>query len=804
MTHHASASTASAGKSHTKRTRLIGLVGNPNSGKTTLFNRLTGLRHKVANYPGVTVERREGRMQGHDAIRIVDLPGCYSLTPRSPDELIARDVLMGWVDGAEPLDGVVVVVDASNLERNLFLASQVAELNLPTLIVCNMMDVVSGRGDAIDLELLSERLGAPVVGTVGSTGVGVDALRSAIDRMVDSTDRSGDEADWQPSESKGIGSLSWQPPHPTLSPKKGAGKAKADGGEGKEAAGGGAENRDKASKGARPAAWHQDERLRRTTSEVAQLVRDHRLIGPAATDALSLLLLSPGALNREDVAHIHLPEACRKTLAAIHERVHAETDGRASAFMHAIQARYAWLSRVVDEVQTRAPEKVTISDKIDRVATHKVWGMAVFAAMMGLIFLSIFSWAEPLMDGIETVMGLMADGVYALLGAGMLRDLLIDGVIAGMGNVVVFFPQICILFLFLALLEDSGYMARAAFVMDRVMAGAGLHGRSFIPLLSSYACAVPAIMATRTIENRRDRLTTILVAPLMSCSARLPIYILMISALFPGNPWLRAGIMFAMYALGTVTALLMARLFKRTILKGPAPSFIMELPPYRMPQIGTALRHMWDRSKLFLTEAGTIIVAISVVLWALAYFPRMETNGVANGAGSPVGRVSPAADEEDAAGVAAIPSPVTAPGEQLRQSYMGRFGRFIEPLIEPLGFDWKIGIGLTASFAAREVFVATMAVVYGVEDDADVESSPLREQIRNAAWPDGRKVYTPLVGISLMVFYVLACQCMSTLAIVRRETASWRWPIFMFAYMTALAYAGSFVVYQGGRLFGWG
>ncbi len=393
---------------------------------------------------------------------------------------------------------------------------------------------------------------------------------------------------------------------------------------------------------------------------------------------------------------------------------------------------------------------------------------------MLVMLLAVNSWSAPIMNAIDWSIGRIGEGVASAFGPGVLTDLLVDGVIAGAGNVVVFFPQICILFLFIAVLEDSGYMARVAFVMDRVMSKVGLHGKSFIPLFSSFACAVPAIMATRTIENHRDRLTTMLVAPLMSCSARLPIYIILISALFGANVWAEVGILFAMYGLGLVTALVVAMVLKRTLLRGPAPSFILELPPYRMPRIGTALRNMWDRSRLFLTQAGSVILAMSVVLWALAYFPRAAETS---------------ADD---------------PGLQLRQSYMGRIGRVLEPIIEPLGFDWKIGVGLTASFAAREVFVATMGVVYGVGDEVDEESVPLRQRIAAATWPDGRKVFTPLVGISLMVFYVLACQCMSTIAVVRRETGGWRWPVFMFTYMTTLAYVASLIVYQGGSALGLG
>ncbi len=692
-----------------RTTKLIALIGNPNCGKTTVFNHLTGLRHKVGNYPGVTVERREGTMTGSDTVRLLDLPGCYSLTPRSLDERVARDALLGWADGVEQPDGVIVIVDASNLERNLFLATQIIELNLPTIIVCNMMDCVEQRGHQIDLERLGRELGVPVIPAVASTGRGMDELRAAVEALAE------------------------QPP--------------------------------------RPIRWSADELYEQAAAEIQSAIALNGSDLDLSITPITPLLLSPAVLDRNDAAYIAFPPPVCEALADIHNRYAA--NGQPTPVTAAITARYAWIGDVVDAVFIRAADgEATFSDRLDRILTHKVWGLAIFSALMGTMFLAIFSWAGPLMDGIDWLVNSIASAAAEAIGPGILSDLLVDGVIAGAGNVVVFFPQICILFLCISLMEDSGYMARVAFVMDRVMSGAGLHGKSFIPLMSSFACAVPAIMATRTIENRRDRLTTLLVAPLMSCSARLPVYILMISALFGGNIWLKTGIMLSMYALGTATALLMAGLFKRTILKGPTPTFIMELPPYRMPQLATAMRHMWDRSKYFLTQAGTIILAISIVLWALAYFPRAPESVAAQ------------------------------PGGQLRQSYMGQVGRALEPIIEPLGFDWKIGVGLAGSFAAREVFVATMGVVYGIEGKADERSAPLREQIVDASWPDGRKVYTPLVGISLMVYYVLACQCMSTLAVVRRETHSWRWPAFMFAYMTALAYAASFVVYQGGRAMG--
>ncbi len=692
------------------RTKRIALIGNPNSGKSTVFNRLTGLRQKVANYPGVTVERHEGVMTGTDGTRLLDLPGGYSLTPRSVDQRIARDALMGWTANEDPPDGVVVVVDASNLERNLYLATQAIELNLPTIVVCNMLDAVRNRGDSLDLDKLAERIGATVIGTVASTGEGIDRLKAAITGL--------------------------------------SGCAKRDHGG--------------------PVAH----RLKSIAEPVRQLLTTHNLVGSVMVDAVAELLLSPAVLDQTAPEYADLPAPFRTALADIHRQAGLDRD--ATALAEAVQARYRWLSEVVDEVLIRAPaSKPSLADRWDHLTTHPVWGLTIFAATMMVMFLAVFSWCVPVMDLIDAAVAATGAAVAALLGDGLFTDLLVDGVIAGAGNVVVFFPQICILFLFIAVLEDSGYMARVAFIMDRLMCKVGLHGKSFIPLLSSFACAVPAIMATRTIENRRDRLTTMLVAPLMSCSARLPIYIILITALFGDSLWLKIGIIFGMYALGTVTALLVAMVLKRTLFKGPTPTFILELPPYRMPRIGTALRNMWDRSKIFLTQAGTIILAFSVVLWALAYYPRPSQTA----------------------------APLS-PGEQLQNSYMGRIGRFIEPAVEPLGFDWKIGIGLASSFAAREVFIATMGVVYGVADDADENSLPLRQRIAADTWPDGRRVFTPLVGISLMVFYVLACQCMSTLAIVRRETGTWRWPIFMFTYMTILAYLASLTVYQTGKALG--
>ena len=417
-------------------------------------------------------------------------------------------------------------------------------------------------------------------------------------------------------------------------------------------------------------------------------------------------------------------------------------------------------------------DAISISDKLDGVLTHRIWGWVAFLGMMTLMFFCIFTIAQVPMDWIKDGTKALGGWVGAHLPDGDLRSLLTDGIIAGVGNVVVFLPQILILYFFLGILEDTGYMARAAFIMDRLMSRVGLHGKSFIPMLSSFACAIPGIMATRTIENRKDRLVTILVAPLMSCSARLPVYAIMIAVLIPvASALQKAGIMLSMYLLGIVAAFSMAWLFKKTLLRGETPMLLLEMPPYRVPAWKTIVIRMWERAGLFLRRAGTVILALSVLLWALVTYPK------------------PA-------------DPQASKAEALAHSIAGRMGHAIEPVIAPLGYDWKIGIGLIGSFAAREVFVGTMSIVYSVENENEEDITPLRDSMLAEKRADGTPVFTSLVCIGLMVFYVLAMQCISTVAIVRRETNSWRWPLFQVGYMTALAWLGALIVYQGGRLLG--
>ena len=741
------------------------LTGNPNCGKTTLFNALTGLRGRVGNYAGVTVERKEGAMFGADAahpVDVLDLPGTYSLSPQSLDEQIARDVLFQRLADVPAPGLVVVVVDASNLQRNLYYATQVIELGHPTLLALNMVDVARENGHEIDFDGLSAALGVPVIPLIARDGEGVEELKEAVKRFA--TGRAS--------------------PPPRAEPRSFQELPEAFG---REAS---------AIRGQLAGMFPHRDRL--ASAEALLILSDDKVL----------------AAHPEQY-----PPAVRQAVAASRTRLEASgVDWRSAA----IEARYARVSAIAQHVTVESlVEGENFSDRVDRVLTHRVWGLLVFVGIMFSMFVSIFVFAQLPMDALDVGVGWLADRVGSALGAGDLQDLLVNGVIKGVGAVVVFLPQICLLFLFISLLEDTGYMARAAFLMDRLMSRVGLHGKSFIPMLSSFACAIPGIMATRTIESPKDRLVTILIAPLMSCSARLPVYTVLIAACVGGGALRRGMVLTAMYLLGIVGALGMAWIFKRTLLKGEPPPLILELPPYKRPGVKTVLRHMWDRSKLFLRRAGTVILGINVLLWFLVTYPKVPP--VAGGTPQPAsGPVSQKAGEDAAKAVASGPlagsplRPEETPGQvdalenersgdQLRHSFAGRLGHMIEPAIRPLGFDWKIGIGIVASFAAREVFVSTMSVVYNVgEVDAGdrVATAGLAETLRGEKREDGTRVYTALTGITLMVFYVFAMQCVSTIAIVRRETNSWKWPLFQFVYMTALAWGLAFVTYQGGKLLG--
>ena len=740
-------------------TTYVVLTGNPNCGKTTLFNVLTGMRARVGNYSGVTVERKEGRLLGTvppNPVMILDLPGTYSLSPQSLDEQISRDVLFNRLPDV-PVPGlVVVVVDASNLQRNLYYATQVIELGYPTIIALNMTDVAEANGLKVNEAALSAELGVPVYPLIASTGQGISTLREGIRAQIVQT---------RAAESSPLASLNEPARFADLPPE-----------------------------------------MEEDVEELAELLarsraeRHHRV----SPEAEALLLLTD-----EKAVHSASEEI---TSFIARSRSELETQGvdwRSAA----IEGRYARLAEIQEKVLTEDfVSEETFSDKLDRVLTHKFWGMLIFVGIMALMFQTIFSLASYPMDMIDAGVGWLGETVGGMLAPGDLRSLLVDGVIAGVGAVVIFLPQICLLFLFIGLLEDTGYMARAAFLMDRLMSKVGLHGKSFIPMLSSFACAIPGIMATRTIETPKDRLVTILVAPLMSCSARLPVYTLLIAACIPqrkvfGIFGLQGLTMLSMYLLGIVMALLMAWFFKKTILKGEPPLLIMELPPYKKPVVRVVLRHMWERSRVFLRRAGTVILGISIILWFLATYPRgggVEQEYALKRQAVEAAMPSNAPGAEAYAAEKALHLETLQKeeaGEKLRHSFAGQLGHLIEPLIKPVGFDWKIGIGLVSSFAAREVFVSTMSTVYNI-GSGDAESETVAQTLREQRRPDGTRVYTPLVGITLMVFYVLALQCVSTIAIVRRETNSWKWPIFQWAYMGALAWVLSFITYQGGRLLG--
>jgi ferrous iron transport protein B len=731
------------------------LTGNPNCGKTTLFNALTGLRAKVGNYAGVTVERKEGRLLGAPAeanIRVLDLPGTYSLSPQSLDEQISRDVLLNRLPELPAPDVIVVVVDASNLERNLYYVTQVIELGHRTIIALNMVDVAESNGLRVDEKKLASALGVPVVPVVACDGKGVPELRGEIVAMIRS------RMEIKPR-------LFCQLP--------GLFRIEAVG----------------------------------LADLLAETFQGRRL--QATAEALLLLSNEKALASSKE----HYPQRIQEAVAAARKRLEGHgIDWRGAP----IEWRYARIAEIQRAATSElAPPGETLSDKMDRVLTHKVWGTLIFIGIMTLIFQSIFTFANVPMDGLKALVKWVGGEVGALIPPGDFRSLLVDGVIAGVGAVVVFLPQILLLFLFIGFLEDTGYMARAAFLMDRLMSKVGLHGKSFIPMLSSFACAIPGIMATRTIETPKDRLVTILVAPLMSCSARLPVYTLLIGACIPDIKvlgWLKlAGLtMLGMYLLGIVVALLMAWLFKKTLLRGETPMLIMELPPYKRPVFKVVLRHMWDRSKLFLRRAGTVILGINILLWFLATYPRSSAIGrefaakrdaIKNGASQNIPGGS--ADSARSEGLAALDK--QEGGANLSYSFAGRMGRAIEPVIAPLGFDWKMGIGIITSFAAREVFVSTMSTVYNVGDYDESESgmNDLQKTLREQRRADGTPVYTALTAVTLMVFYVFALQCASTVAVVRRETNSWKWPIFQWLYMGVLAWGLAFLTFQGGRMMGW-
>ncbi len=688
----------------TQDSHWVALVGNPNCGKTAIFNLLTGLNQKVSNYPGITVEKKVGTVytQGEKTFNLLDFPGTYSLSAESFDEQIVSDQVLSWAKGENPPAVIVSVVDASNLSRNLYLTTQLLDLDIPTIVVLNMMDQLKDSSQ-IEIQKLKKELGVSAVVPISAKmNWGLDALKSAIQKSLVNLAQTNHQSQW----------------------------------------------------------------INQDISDQIKLLIEPDFSSSKFAAAHALRRISRNeSLNGED-SHI---EAIRNSILELGYN----TDTLEATL------RYKWIDGILPFVQPKIRTKIqkeTPSERWDKILTHPWMGPAIFMAILYFIFQSIFTWASTPMDWIQAGIDNISIFVLSNMSPGMLRDILVEGIIGGVGAIVIFLPQILILSFFLTVLEDTGYMARVAFMLDKSMTKMGLHGKSILPLMSAYACAIPGIMSTRTIDSWKERLVTILILPLMSCSARLPVYTLLISAFIPpitvgGYFNLQGLTLVVMYFLGTVTALIMAKIFSRFIKEKSSSSFVMELPPYRVPITRSVIRQVFIRGKLFLVNAGKIIMAISILLWFLASFPKVDSS---------LTDINP-----------------------IHHSYAGKIGHAIEPVIRPLGFDWKIGIGLLTSFAAREVMVSTMATIYNVEDRGD-ETVNLREAMRNDVdEKTGVPVYTPLIALALMVFYVFAAQCMATFAIVRQETNSWKWPLFMIAYLTILAYAGAFIVYRGGLLLGY-
>ena len=704
----------------------IAVTGNPNSGKSTLFNRLTGLRQRTGNYPGVTVEKHVGTVRIDDvAVELIDLPGMFTLSAHSAEERIAADVVLGRIPDMQQPAGILVVVDTTHLYQGLYLVHQLMELELPLLIALTMTDAADASGIRVDIDALQRRLGGVAVcPVVATTGQGMSALRSAIAAL--------------PGMAK--------PKPPTL--------------------------------------W---EELSAASEELA---RD--LPATVSRVAIERALIDLNSDLAEEVAN-HLGNSGAERLAKIRQRVFGAEPPLAIEARH----RYTWVREVLSEVQHTVPAITNWGSRLASFMNRPLPGTIGLFAVMALVFQAVFAWATPLMDAIAAGSVLLGALVTSNLPDGPVSSFLADGIIAGVGSVIVFLPQIMILFLFIICLEDSGYLARAAYLMDRAMRSVGLSGQSIIPMVSSFACAVPGIMATRVIPDRRDRIATIMAAPFMTCSARLPVYALLIAAFVPAQNvgWfnLQGMVLFGLYMLGIVAGLLTALILKKTALHGPKPTFALMLPEFRRPNLQTVMMQLLGRVQIFLKRAGTIIFAVAVVVWALAYYPRsgviaaelaqQQSNAMTSLSGEALDEALSRFSNEAAAA-------------QLEQSWLGRAGKAIEPAFSPLGWDWKISAAVIAGFPAREVVIAVLGTVYAVGGEAD--ESTLAGRLKSAKWPDGRAVYTLPMVFGLLIFYACCLQCAATLAVIRRETNGWRWPIFAWVYMTSIGYLGALLVFQLG------
>jgi ferrous iron transport protein B len=710
---------------------VVALIGNPNTGKSTVFNGLTGLKQKTANYPGVTVERHTGIIEvGGRNTTLVDLPGTYSLTAQSPDEMIAIDVLLGLVESLARPKAILAVADATNLRRNLFLVTQLAELDIPVVLAVNMIDLAHKKGIEIDCERLADALGIHVVPIVANDRTGFDQMERALAEAID--ERPSARAVLMPDV-----------------------HAAAD------------------------RIWHKldDAGRHLTPYEVERALIDAHGFAERRFELIA------GEQLFIELEELRMKLSTGSSLAAIEAKL-----------------RYGLIDKALENVETRHERNITFGERLDSVTNRPVISVILFVMVMATVFQAVFSWATPLMDLIDGIATSLSNTLMAILPEGALASLLTDGIIAGVGSVLIFLPQILILFAFIIFLEDSGYMPRVAFMSDRIMRSVGLSGQSFIPMLSSYACAVPGIMATRVIPERRDRIATMLAAPMMTCSARLPVYALLISAFVPERYFLgglinlQGLVLLGLYLLGIIGGIMTALLLKKTALSGPTPTFLIELPPYRLPNFRSVLIKLLARGKIFLTRAGTVIFTVAVLIWALAYFPRPQT--ILDDYDTRRGAAESTLQEPDLSRRLYELDQLEAT-VLLEQSLLGRTAKFVAPVFKPLGWDWKISAAVIAGFPAREVVIAVLGTIYAV-GDIDSNENALVTRLRDAKHEDGSRVFTLSVVIGLLIFYAFALQCVATIAVMYRETNTWRWPLFAWVYMTGLGYAGAWLVQQFG------